>query len=191
MFRFKKNIKNNKGFTLVEIMVVIAIVITLVAVIAPRYTVYIERSKQANDFQVATEIVDATLLLITDPRNEIPTDALIRVAWLTGNSNKSIEVGAAHDSGIKEVKHSNGLSLAENLENQLNEIISGESNVGAQSAAGKSQHFIFRIDVATREIEVAGGNPNPDDNGWNAGSNLWVTEIGVDFPLSDEFYFHY
>ncbi len=192
MFKLKNNIKsNNKGFTLVELIIVVAIIVILAAVLAPQYTRYVERSRQSNDLQVAASIMDATIAAITDPLNEIPADALIRVGWLTANGGQTIEVGSAHGSEIQDVDHSNGLSLAKNLENEIKAVIGQDSSVGALSDAGKSQHFIFRVDVETGTIEVAGRNPNPADNGWNAGSDLWVTEIGVSAPLSDEFYFHY
>ncbi len=192
MFKIKNiNNSNNKGFTLVELIIVVAIIVVLAAVLAPQYTAYVERSRQSNDLQVATSIMDATLAAIIDPRNEIPSDALIRVGWLTASGGQAIDVGAAYDSGIQGAKHSNGLSLADNLENEIEAIISQGSSVGALSEAGKDQNFIFRVDVDTGKIEVADGNPNPAANGWNAGSNLWVTEIGVNATLSHEFYYHY
>lgn len=41
--------KNNKGFTLVELIIVIAVVAVLSAVIAPQYITYIERSRISTD----------------------------------------------------------------------------------------------------------------------------------------------
>ena len=41
--------KNNKGFTLAELLIVVAIIAVLVAVAIPVFTTQLERSKQATD----------------------------------------------------------------------------------------------------------------------------------------------
>ncbi len=183
--------KNNKGFTLVELIIVVAVIVILATVLAPQYTRYVERSRQSNDLQIATTIMEATVVAITDPQNEIPSNALIRVGWLTAGGGKTIAVGAAHDSGLRGLKHSNGLDLSVHLTNVIKEIVGNNGVVGAESDAGRNQNFIFRVDADTGRIEVADTNPTPASNGWNEGSGFWVTEIGVNAPLSDEFYYHY
>ena len=41
--------KNNQGFTLVELIIVIAVIAILTAVVAPKYITYIERSRISTD----------------------------------------------------------------------------------------------------------------------------------------------
>jgi type IV pilus assembly protein PilA len=45
----KKVVKNNKGFSLVELIVVIAIMAVLVGVLAPQFMKYVESSRQSTD----------------------------------------------------------------------------------------------------------------------------------------------
>jgi type IV pilus assembly protein PilA len=45
----KKELKNNKGFSLVELIVVIAIMAVLVGVLAPQFMKYVESSRQSTD----------------------------------------------------------------------------------------------------------------------------------------------
>ncbi len=94
--------KNNKGFTLVELIIVIAIIAVLAAVLAPRYLQYVERSRESNDLQIATNIVRAATVAIADPKNEIPPGYFIEVLWVTGN-----ESGGYADSGDLMVRYSN------------------------------------------------------------------------------------
>ena len=52
-----KREKNNKGFSLVELIIVIAIMVILVAVIVPQYLKYVNNSKISVDVQTAGELV--------------------------------------------------------------------------------------------------------------------------------------
>ena len=61
-----KKQKNNKGFSLVELIVVIAIMVVLVAVLAPVFTKYIESSRRSTDVQNANSIAEAVLADVAD-----------------------------------------------------------------------------------------------------------------------------
>ncbi len=56
-----KKQKNNGGFSLVELIVVIAIMVVLVAVLAPVFTKYIENSRRSTDVQNANSIAEGVL----------------------------------------------------------------------------------------------------------------------------------
>ncbi|MBR3104787.1 MAG: prepilin-type N-terminal cleavage/methylation domain-containing protein, partial [Lachnospiraceae bacterium] len=59
--------KNNKGFSLVELIIVIAIMAILVGVMAPQLIKYIEKSKVSADTQLADTVHSALLTAMMDP----------------------------------------------------------------------------------------------------------------------------
>ena len=57
---------NNKGFSLVELIVVIAIMAVLIVVAAPQFLKYVEDSRRAKDIQMASSLHTAYLADIAD-----------------------------------------------------------------------------------------------------------------------------
>lgn len=84
--------KNNKGFSLVELIVVIAIMAILAAVAVVGYSVYVERARDAADEQYLADVVyQAELFAIENqielqqvvvaPEVDGPEDILLIVGW--------------------------------------------------------------------------------------------------------------
>ena len=57
---------NNKGFSLVELIIVIAIMAVLVGVLAPQFMKYVEQSRKSRDIQTAQNLQTAYLADIAD-----------------------------------------------------------------------------------------------------------------------------
>ncbi len=57
----------NKGFSLVELIIVIAIMAILVGVMAPQLIKYIEKSKVSSDVQVCDTVRTAYVTALSDP----------------------------------------------------------------------------------------------------------------------------
>ena len=77
--------KNNKGFSLAEFVIVIAILGALVGVIAPNYLKYVDRSKRAMDVANAKQIADVMKILF------ISEDAGAYPDTFTWDKNTSID----------------------------------------------------------------------------------------------------
>lgn len=73
--------KYNSGFTLVEMIIVIAIIAVLTAVAAPQYIKYVERSRVSTDMDTASTIQSVIIVLCTD--GTITTDNTAYVTWDT------------------------------------------------------------------------------------------------------------
>ena len=64
-----KKQKNNKGLSLVEHIVVIAIMAVLVGVLAPQFIKYVEKSRQSTDKQSVQQLKSSVETDISDNEN--------------------------------------------------------------------------------------------------------------------------
>ncbi len=172
---------SNKGFTLVELIIVIAIIAVLAAVLAPRYLQYVERSREANDVQVAVSIMRATTAAMNDPQNNVPSGAQVTVTWYTATETPPVMNGYGSDQGAIGLATASGQThtLGNNGEtggqvqqrfrfailevmglvhpNHTNPTFAANGGFDSLGALGESQvantvDFSFQIDTSTGEI---------------------------------------
>lgn len=92
MKKINKNI-NNKGITLIELIVVITIMVVLVSVITPAYLKYVDKSKRIVDARNAAEIAKTmNILVVAEPHltTEIGGKNMVAIMW---NKNSKMSTG--------------------------------------------------------------------------------------------------
>lgn len=94
----KKENMNNKGFSLVELIIVIAIMAILIVVLAPQYLKYVEKSRNSTDLQSATEFKNAMEIYAADPES---TQSFSDVNIVFSTSGVNYGTNAAIDAALK------------------------------------------------------------------------------------------
>ncbi len=102
-----KNTKkmNNKGFSLVELIIVVAIMAVLIAVLAPQYLKHVETARQSADLDNYQSIISAVQVYYADPTHTTPTAGSYTVTFGTtgafdSTSAASQITNALSDSGV-------------------------------------------------------------------------------------------
>ena len=97
---------NNSGFSLVELIIVMAIMAILTVAVAPQYLKYVERSRKSVDVQTMASVVSAIEIYAADPMADAATGdtQAIKVGDKTDVSTMTGYVGKAlKNAGISEV----------------------------------------------------------------------------------------
>lgn len=87
----KKENMNNKGFSLVELIIVIAIMAILIVVLAPQYLKYVEKSRVSSDQTTIVEFINAMQVLAADPDVTLtaPTGGGVSAYTLTSSAGSN------------------------------------------------------------------------------------------------------
>lgn len=79
---------NNKGFSLVELIIVIAIMVILVAVIAPQYTKFVQKSRVSADVNTAADMATAFDVAIAE--GKAPFGSVAGTNTVAGSAGQAI-----------------------------------------------------------------------------------------------------
>lgn len=90
MLKFLNKKKNdNKGFSLVELIIVVAIMAILVGLLAPQYLKYVEKSRKSADASNLDEMVRAIQIYAADAEVTLPADTYTITINATSTSVKA------------------------------------------------------------------------------------------------------
>lgn len=104
---------NNKGFSLVELIIVIAIMAVLIGVLAPQYLRYVEKSRRSADATMADEFIQALQIAASDPAVSLDSTKSYTITSdatgaITFSSDLASVIGAsgtgAYDTSITTLK---------------------------------------------------------------------------------------
>lgn len=133
--------KNNKGFSLVELIIVIAIMAILVGVMAPQLIKYIEKSKISADTQLCDTVRTAITTAIMDPAIVSDTSVTIPSSGTADSICTSGKLGTVVSDilGTKTPKNQLKSTTAKgkNIDfsivngNQITVAVSGKIGIGA------------------------------------------------------------
>ncbi|MDO4555004.1 MAG: prepilin-type N-terminal cleavage/methylation domain-containing protein [Lachnospiraceae bacterium] len=120
---------NNKGFSLIELIIVVAIMAILVGILAPQYVKYVERTRKAADVSNLDNLVAAIKVASSDGTYNIPAGYYAITMWddhvtykykVTKNASYNNISGDA----LEAVKEYTGIDFSIDQKN----VVSGKEN---------------------------------------------------------------
>lgn len=138
--------KKNKGFTLVELVIVVAILAILVGMLAPQYTKYVENSRKAADASNMDELVNAFKIYALSGGELKATTYDITIKSGILQANATITEG-----GVTGITGYDSTDSDDNLNTALNEECPNWTNLQTKSkkwgANGKASAIVAHIVV--------------------------------------------
>lgn len=91
---------NNKGFSLVELIIVIAIMAILIGVLAPAYLRYVEKSRKSTDVDAISSVMNAMEVVAIDPEyaQYVKNNTKITATFTSGTGDMTITCTGGSDA---------------------------------------------------------------------------------------------
>lgn len=124
--------RNNKGFSMVELIIVIAIMAALVGILAPQYIKYVAKSKDAADKTQIDEVLKAAKVIATetnmyDQAYTITINTTSLAVSGTGATNAAAHLSSILGSGYASKKLNTGTYVVAVTWNASHEPIFSET----------------------------------------------------------------
>lgn len=179
---FKRDKKNNKGFTLVELVIVIAILAILVGLLAPQYTKYVEKSRKAADANNMDEMVKVVKVYAADPANELPA-GVYTITISNGDSAEKNNVSVVADKLPEGTKAPSEDDIT-NLKTALNDSIpkyeatrtkskkwNDGNSASIQAAVTVNEDGGTSVKYSVVDFSTEGGKKDPFENYMTTGTD--------------------
>lgn len=140
----KNEKKDNKGFSLVELIIVIAIMAILVGIVGTQVLPYINKSKEAKDFQIINSYGTAATTAYSSDAENVTADTTIIVY----GTNKD-ETGKPAATLETEIKTLTGYDTAKKLQEKMG------SKKGEKISAVKVEISLTNKTITTQAYEDA------------------------------------
>ena len=128
---------NNKGFSLVELIVVVAIMAVLMVVLAPQYLRYVEKSRAQKDESAIAEVENAIKIAMADET--------INKAVLNAGGGSLVIAGNATTNASTATPTELGKELALSI---------GQIELSSTTLAGKNITLTVTVDATTQQVTV-------------------------------------
>ena len=143
----KQRTLNNKGFSLIELIVVIAIMAILVGAMAPQITKYIEKSRKSADAQALGTLYTAVITELLDPDvTDKPATGTITI----GSDGKASGTSDAVTSGVLKTM---GISTISNFQLKSNAYSKGGNTITVTVNEGEGS---VKIEVPSQDTANSG-----------------------------------
>lgn len=154
MAQARENRKDNKGFSLVELIIVIAIMVALVAMLAPQFVKYVAKSRNAVVSSAAEDVLATaksefalTHLVFDSSKSTTGSVATITIGKVTPTSGDAEKLAVAFD-GLK-------FTSEEGASEGTNGATSFEAQCGIDSSKKTTSNYQYTIYITNN----AGGSP--------------------------------
>lgn len=152
----KKERMNDKGFSLVELIIVIAIMAILIVVLAPQYLKYVEKSRLAADQTTIVEYINAMQVLASDP--EVSLDSTKEYS-IKSDSDGKIKVS----DELKNLLVSQGMLDATAVAN--GKVQSTGYKAAAMDIQLKYEGNVWNVKAVSGKVDVSGKLQEPAPGG--------------------------
>jgi prepilin-type N-terminal cleavage/methylation domain-containing protein len=158
---------SNKGFSLIELIIAIAILVVLTGLLAPQFMRYIEKSREAKDMQTLDTVYEAAQVALTD---ETVYQAIMNV--------DKVDFALADTETSSSGSNANEVAAEHALRVELEKSLGTLSTIALSSKAGSENSAKVRVCVEyddtdkTLEVTAYSGTSGSVNSDFKVGADL-------------------